>query len=262
MPSRCRLRLELLAQAARRRHARSASAARAAGAASASSSTSRPFFATARATPSSAPAGRGSLPSPPGSPGRRGKTCGVQAVIDQLDVRIRRERLQMVEVHPAAGRPASARRDLLALLPGRDGPDVLGVRRDADREVAQDRGVARDRGRACAGSARGAGRHPAGSSAASTSAWPKPAAAIGGQVAAQVARARRQQRARSRPPQHPPPGARSTRAAPGRDTPAGSAPARAICRCSACTGRSVGWRSETISKREAEPLQAPGSPGR
>ena len=120
--------------------------------------TSSPFFSTARATQTMRTGRPGSLPSPPALAARRREARRLQPVIDELQVGPRRQRAQMVEVHAAAGDEPARRRDLLALLPIRDRPDVLGVRRDAERQVAQERGVARHRRRACAGSARAASR--------------------------------------------------------------------------------------------------------
>ena len=74
-------------------------------------------------------------------------------------------------------------------------------------------------------------------------------------VAAQIAQpqpARRADRSASAAP-----GARRRRRAPapGGDTPADRAPAPRSRRCRSCTAGSVGWRSETISQREAAALE-------
>ena len=75
------------------------------------------------------------------------KAFEIDAVIDQLDASGGRERCQVVAIGARAGHEPLALGELLALFPFRRGPDVLGVRRAAPGQRAQDRGIARDRRR-------------------------------------------------------------------------------------------------------------------
>ena len=212
--------------------------------ASASSSTSVPFFSTSRATDrittgSAASRHRGAEAAVLREPRE------IEAVIDQLDASRRRERGEVLAVRRGAGDQPVAARQLLALLPFRRGPDVLGVRRAAPRQPAQQRGIARRPKPACAGNAHAAASRPRGSSAASTSAWPKRRMRFG---VGSRARSRSQSlrvavRSCSRRMCHQ---ARNTRNG-SRNRYSGRYSSGA--RISSCTGwrrASVGWRSETM----------------
>ena len=116
----------------------------------------------------------------------------------------------MVEIHPAAGDQPARGGDLLALLPVRDGPHVLGMRRDAERQAAQDGGVA---GHGCrrvqvvhvqpGDPGRQLGRED--------QAWPSRRPRLARGVAARGPRARRAAAARTHVAGRPPPGRASTR---------------------------------------------------
>ncbi len=82
------------------------------------------------------------------APGRRRKPGAVEAVIDQRHtVPLGREVAQMRHARLRAGDHPTALRELLALLPGGRGPDVLGMRRERPGQAPHQRRIARDRGR-------------------------------------------------------------------------------------------------------------------
>ncbi len=72
-----------------------------------------------------------------------GKAREIDAVIDELHAPARRKRGEMVAVDLGAGDEPVARGELLALLPFRGSPDVLGMRRAAPRQPEQHGSVAR-----------------------------------------------------------------------------------------------------------------------
>ena len=113
----------------------------------------------------------------------------------------------------------------------------------------------------CAGSGHAAIPWSAGSSAASTQAWPKPPAAVGREVAGEVAQPDAQQPP-ERTPRGPPARARAAPArAPDRDTPAGSAPGNGSPR--AGDGRGRRWDGAARRSRAPDPAApAPAAPGR
>ena len=146
---------------------------------------------------------------------------------------------------------------LLAQLPLRRRPDVLGVRRDGPGQAADQRGVARDRGRRVQEVRVDPGRSPGGSSGASTQAWPKrrPRLRVGSRVRSsqpEVRHRRPHSRAAAGPSRQ-----RAPRRAPARraDIPAGTATGAAMlavevvhacCRSDGAARRSAG---------QAAPLQ-------
>ena len=71
----------------------------------------------------------------------------IEAVIDQLDASRAARACQVIAIGRGAGDEPLAARQLLALFPVGRRPDVLGVRRAAPRQAAQQRGVARHGGR-------------------------------------------------------------------------------------------------------------------
>ncbi len=80
--------------------------------------------------------------------GEGGNRRGVEPVVDQIDLTVRAgETAQMAGIDLGAGGHPGAGGELFAFLPFGRRPDVLGVRRAAPGQSAQDRGVHRDRGR-------------------------------------------------------------------------------------------------------------------
>jgi len=68
-------------------------------------------------------------------------------MVDELDPAGRRERGEMISVRCRTGYEPRARRELLALFPLRNGPDVLRMSGRTPRQALEHRGVARHRGR-------------------------------------------------------------------------------------------------------------------
>ena len=68
----------------------------------------------------------------------------IDSVVNELDPPGRRERGKVIAVRLGAGHEPRARRELLALFPFRDRPDVLGMRRAGPRQAPQHRCIARD----------------------------------------------------------------------------------------------------------------------
>ena len=214
-----------------------------------------PFFGTRRATPSRRTGRSGSLPSGPSVRCGAGKRLGVEPVIGEHHLGIRRQRAQVRSAGRGAGGGPGAVAQLLALLPRGRGPDVLGVRRDAPRQAAQRCGIARDRGRrvqivrvqqADVGAA--ARRENEGLAEA--------AAAIAGRVAAQIAQPQAPRCPVGRPAPHASPGAQHARGLLVqvlRQIEHGRLRSGGACRA---PRGSVGWRSETIvsaSPRRSRP---------
>ena len=167
----------------------------------------------------------GSPPSPPAVARRRRETARHRARDRPApDRHCGASACRCVEVHAAAGDQPLRRRQLLPLLPVRDRPDVLRVRRDAEGQIAQDRRVAGDRGRRV----QVVHVQPVDSRPAAPPPAPAPGRAAGrdwrcGRAAGRPARpaaAARSARCSAAPPRAP----AAPAAAPGRDTPADSGP--------------------------------------
>ena len=157
------------------------------------------------------------------------------------------ERAQIIEVGARAGDAPCGVRKLLAKLPFRRRPDVLGVRGKRPAHPADQRRVAGDRGRRVEDNACGASRRRRGSSRASTQAWPNRRRRL--TEGSRLRSARNAFERRGYAGLRLGPFARPRARAPDRPSgiPADRAPPPRSRGCRSCTLPSVGWRSETMS---------------